>query len=187
MNARSACKINGLNYPAADQIGGRTSTICRSMACTLLKREACPPEEEKKWMKFFPGKTCAYCGGKATHLDHLHPLIIDRFPSGYGTEPANLVPCCTKCNQPKGNLDWEEFMRSSKCAQIVDADGDEETCRKKRIEIIKKFQMEMPPHVVHIDDEIREKWMTMLRGFDKALQDAQKVLIGLKKEMYKDE
>ena len=36
MNRCAACKINGFKYPAADQIGGRTSTICRSMACTLL-------------------------------------------------------------------------------------------------------------------------------------------------------
>lgn len=51
-------KINNFKYPTKSNIRGRTSTICRSMACTLIKREGCSQEDEKKWMKFFPdGKT----------------------------------------------------------------------------------------------------------------------------------
>ena len=54
------CKINGFKYPSSDKISGRISTICRSMACTLLDREGCSNEEEKIWKKFFPKNKCAY-------------------------------------------------------------------------------------------------------------------------------
>ena len=143
---REKCKINGFRYPSSDQIAGRTSTICRSMACTLLARTACSLEEEQKWTEFFPEKTCAYCGKSATHLDHLHALILERKPTGYGTEPANLVPCCRECNQPKGNMNWEDFMRSEKCHHIGDSQTDDsKEAMEKRIETIKRFQEAMPP------------------------------------------
>ncbi len=64
MNKRSACRINGIKYPTSDLIANRTSTICRSMASTMLIREPCFPTEEKQWIQFFPDKTCAYCGKK---------------------------------------------------------------------------------------------------------------------------
>ena len=120
-----ACKIDGFKYPSADNIKGRTSTICRSMACTLLAREGCSQAEENVWKAFFPDKKCAYCGKKASHLDHLYALISDRKPTGYYTEPANLVPCCRECNQPKGNMYWEDFMRSGNCHHVGDSQTDD--------------------------------------------------------------
>lgn len=186
MNKRNLCKINGFKYPTADHIGGRTSTICRSMACTLLDREACSPKEEKKWMRYFPEKKCAYCGKTATHLDHLHALIIDRKPTGYGTEPANLVPCCGECNQPKGNMLWEEFMRSNNCHHIGDAQTDDpKAAMENRIRNIKLFQKDMPPRKVNIDDEVMDKWTAILSDFDEMLKRAQESLLEIKKQLYK--
>jgi hypothetical protein len=186
MNKRPACKINGFKYPAADQIGGRTSTICRSMACTLLNRDACSPREEQIWVSFFKDKTCAYCGKPASHLDHLFPLIDDRKPTGYGTEAANLVPCCTDCNQPKGNSHWEEFMRSDRCHHIGDSFTDDPVhAMENRIENIKRFQAAMPPRKVDINSEILDKWTSMLTEFDTMLAKAQETLIEIKKELYK--
>lgn len=188
MNKRNACKINGFKYPAADQISGRTSTICRSMACTLLNRDACSPEDEKKWMEFFPEKKCAYCGKTATHLDHLHALIIDRKPTGYGTEPANLVPCCGDCNQPKGNLHWEEFMRSNNCHHVGDAQtADPQEAMEKRIENIRQFQTAMQPKKVVIDEETLNKWTEMLSDFDKMLKNVQDSLLEIKEQLYKQD
>ena len=126
---RSACKINGLKYPASDKISSRISTICRSMASTLMHRNPCSVEEFEKWKKFFPDNECAYCGKRATHLDHLHSLVKDERPTGYGTDAANLVPCCTECNQPKSNMDWEDFMRSEKCHHIGNAHEKEFSAR----------------------------------------------------------
>ncbi len=82
---KGRCKINGFKYPAADTISGRTSTICRSMACTLVTREPCTPELEKTWLSFFNDK-CAYCGDKATHLDHLFLLLMTSNPLDMGRD-----------------------------------------------------------------------------------------------------
>lgn len=185
MNKRPACKINDLKYPSPDPISGRTSTICRSMACTMLSRVACSPEQEKQWMVFFPEKTCAYCGKKATHLDHLHAYIIDRMPTGYGTEAANLVPCCTECNQPKSNMYWEDFMRSDNCHHIGDAETtDPKVAMEKRIKTIKQFQKAMPPKKVVIDEKILTKWKVILNDFDNKLKEANAVLLEIKNQLY---
>lgn len=179
---KSKCKINNFKYPASDKISGRISTICRSMACTLLDRKACSKEEEELWMTFFPEKQCAYCGKKATHLDHLHPLITGRKPTGYGTEPSNLVPCCDKCNQPKGNLDWKTFMKKL----IQDCQTEEETkAIEKRMNKIEAFQEAMPPKKVTLSDEMIKKWIDILDAFDEALKEAEADLLTMHKELYK--
>jgi hypothetical protein len=41
---------------------------------------------------------CAFCGDKASEWDHLRPLVVERRPTGYISEIANLVPACGKCN-----------------------------------------------------------------------------------------
>ena len=181
-------RINGFKYPSADTIDGRTSTICRSMACTLLERKACRPEEERTWRNFFPEKKCAYCGKPASHLDHLHALIVDRKPTGYGTEPANLVPCCRECNQPKGNMEWEAFMRSDKCRHVGDSQTDNpKEAMKKRIKTIQAFQAAMPPKKVVFDGATIGKWTEILSGFDAKLKEAHDALLGMKKTIYGDE
>ena len=179
------CKINGFKYPAADTIKGRTSTICRSMACTLVTREACTPESERIWMGFF-NDTCAYCGAAATHLDHLYPLVQDREPTGYGTGPSNLVPCCGKCNQAKGNMQWEEFMKSSKCLHVVGAYGNREDAMSARVNKIKEFQKAMPAKRITIGNATKEKWRDIRDQFTIALKQAEDELLKLKKELNKD-
>lgn len=55
---------------------------------------------------------CAYCGDRSTEWDHLRPLVLNRRPTGYVSEIANLVPSCGKCNQSKGNKPWKDWMLS---------------------------------------------------------------------------
>lgn len=55
---------------------------------------------------------CAYCGDRSTEWDHLRPLVLNRRPTGYVSEIANLVPACGKCNQSKGNKPWRDWMLS---------------------------------------------------------------------------
>lgn len=55
---------------------------------------------------------CAYCGDKSSEWDHLRPLVVQRRPTGFVTEIANLVPSCGKCNQSKGNKPWRDWMMS---------------------------------------------------------------------------
>ena len=65
-------------------------------------------------LKIDPGDLrCAYCGDKATEWDHLRPLVLQRRPTGFISEIANLVPCCGKCNQSKGNKNWRAWMLSN--------------------------------------------------------------------------
>jgi len=56
---------------------------------------------------------CAYCGNKASEWDHLRPLVLQRRPTGFVSEIANLVPACGKCNQSKGNKPWRAWMLSN--------------------------------------------------------------------------
>ena len=56
---------------------------------------------------------CAYCGNKASEWDHLRPLVLQRRPTGFVSEIANLVPACGKCNQSKGNKPWRDWMLSN--------------------------------------------------------------------------
>ena len=176
MIMREKCNINGFKYPKRDKLSSRSSTICRSMACTLLERKKCSEEDEKKWKKFFPKKECAYCGNPATHLDHLYSLIENKEPTGYGTEPANLVPCCSKCNQPKGNNKYYDFMRSEKCKHITYNQEEIEN----RIKIIDEFQKSMPAHRTMFSEDFLDKWRTIRDGFDNLLKNAEEELLELK-------
>jgi hypothetical protein len=39
-------------------------------------------------------------------------LVVNKKPTGYISEIHNLVPACGKCNQSKGNKDWQKWMVS---------------------------------------------------------------------------
>ncbi len=179
-NKRSACKIAGLKYPSADNVKNRTSTIARAMACALTPRIPCSPDDEKTWINIFcpDGKDlrCAYCGDKATHLDHLHPLINNLLPTGYGTDPGNLVPCCSKCNQRKGNLDWRVYMNSNLCKHV-------DNNIQGRIDRIEQLKDDLPPTIINWTEKegFKEEWERVYKACVKALKEAQDVL-----EKYKE-
>ena len=175
--------INGLKYPTFDKLTARTSTLCRSMACTLTIRKECTLEEEKIWLKHFGDMKCAYCGGEASHLDHLYPLIIERRPTGYGTEVANLVPCCKNCNQPKGNLNYEDFMKSPKCKHLI-ADGCTtiQQSIESRIQNIKDFEKELPAKKIDFSQKVLEMWDDILNKMDSMLKESEEDLLKIKEE-----
>jgi 5-methylcytosine-specific restriction endonuclease McrA len=50
------------------------------------------------------GQRCAYCGGSATTIDH----VLPRSRGGQDTW-ENLVACCVRCNNRKGNRTPEEM------------------------------------------------------------------------------
>lgn len=56
---------------------------------------------------------CVYCGDRSTEWDHLRALVVNRRPTGFISEIANLVPACGKCNQSKGNKPWREWVLSN--------------------------------------------------------------------------
>jgi hypothetical protein len=83
---------------------------------------------------------CAFCGDKSSEWDHLRPLVLNRRPTGYVSEIANLVPACGKCNQSKGNKPWRVWIVSKaklspagrKLANIADRVARLETYEKWR-------------------------------------------------------
>jgi hypothetical protein len=86
---------------------------------------------------------CSYCGDKATEWDHLRPLVLNRRPTGYVSEIANLVPACGKCNQSKGNKPWRDWMlskakRSPTGRQITDV-----ATRIERLDAYEKWRIPM--------------------------------------------
>lgn len=178
MNKRKACKISGLKYPASDNVKSRTSTIARAMASTLAPRIPCSSEMEEEWLRIFGSDDgdlkCAYCGAKATHLDHLHPLIVDTRPTGFGTEPGNLVPCCNSCNQKKRNMEWKEYMNN-----YCNYEGKEE--RKKKIEELEESPLKAIPNERFKEEGFCKDWDRIYYECVKALNNAQTVL-----EKYKE-
>ncbi|WP_410591113.1 HNH endonuclease [Amycolatopsis sp. lyj-23] len=49
------------------------------------------------WLRRLYRDRCAYCGGKAAHIDHVWPLVL-----GGDDAPWNLAPACADCNLSKG-------------------------------------------------------------------------------------
>lgn len=173
---RTSCKIAGLKYPASDKIKNRTSTIARSMACTLDSRIPCSDEQERRWLEILNQKqdnlTCVYCGNKATHLDHLYPLISDIYPTGWSSEPGNLVPCCGKCNQSKGNQDWEEYMNSDNCKHADDSKDE----RINRIKELLESELKPKQNNWSNNPNFKKEWENAYKSCCEALCQAQTIL-----------
>ena len=71
---------------------------------------------------------CAYCGATCTDWDHFRPLVRNGRPTGFMTEPRNLVPACGPCNQSKSGSDWRKWMDgnargSPRARGVPDIDG----------------------------------------------------------------
>lgn len=99
------------------KITGRSSSITNAFINSIIP-VLYPTEEEVKTaleiLEMPPDDfQCIYCGAVSSEWDHLRPLVKDKKPTGYISEIHNLVPSCGKCNQSKGNKEWEKWMLSS--------------------------------------------------------------------------
>jgi hypothetical protein len=99
--------------PGKSTITGRDSTI-RSQFIRAKAPYLAPCEAElAKRLKDFNNEgeaLCAYCGGEQTEWDHLFSMVMDKAWTGYFTEINNLIPACGKCNQSRGNKDFQLWM-----------------------------------------------------------------------------
>ena len=52
---------------------------------------------------FWPSRIdgCVYCGGDANTWDHLHPLVINRMPSGIVPSTFEMLPCAAGATRPR--------------------------------------------------------------------------------------
>jgi hypothetical protein len=117
------------DLPSKARIDGRTSSITavffQAITPVVIPSDA-EVEEAIKVLGMTNGNCrCAYCGDTRTEWDHFRPIVVNRKPTGYITEIANLVPACGKCNQSKGNKNWREWalgpaVRSPRSRRIID-------------------------------------------------------------------
>jgi len=157
-NIKSAFKM-----PNAVKITGRTSSITNSFVNGIIPVINPSESEINKALEILEMTPetvcCAYCGDAMTEWDHFRPLVVDKQPTGYITEIHNLVPACSKCNQSKGNSNWETWMRGS-------AKQSPATRRIKdmehRIELLRNYEKwDSPKYPTRIDIQKiigDEKW-----------------------------
>jgi hypothetical protein len=118
----STCTLSDKDYlaafrmPLGQSIKGRKTTVTNAFVNALIPA-IYPSADEIRTAIHILGLNardlrCSYCGDKASEWDHLRPLVVNRRPTGYISEIANLVPACGKCNQSKGNSNWREWMVS---------------------------------------------------------------------------
>lgn len=108
--------LNCFRMPTQLKITSRTSTITNAFANAIIPVIFPTEEEVAEALSILEldadDLRCAFCGDPSTEWDHLRPLIMNRRPTGYISEIANLVPACGKCNQSKGNKNWRDWIVS---------------------------------------------------------------------------
>ena len=118
--------------PVPMKITGRSSTITNAFVNSIIPVVP-PTDSDVETALSILGMAhssieCAYCGGVYSEWDHLRPLVKDKMPTGYISEIQNLVPSCGKCNQSKGNKDWQNWIvsdakKSPRTRRITDIDA----------------------------------------------------------------
>lgn len=162
-----------LNLPAKGSILGRKSSITaaffQSITVTIL-----PTFEEVEEALSILGMStghcvCAYCAGTKTEWDHFRPTVIERKPTGYITEIANLVPSCGKCNQSKGNKSWRNWIESNAPLAPIRKGTDGLESRIRRLEEFEKWREPVRLDYIAILGE--ERWNLYLSLLERCEQE----------------
>jgi len=119
----------------------RTSSITNSFVQAIIPVIEPTIEETEEALAILgmtpSTKSCCYCGDPSTTMDHFHPLVRDKRPTGYIHEVRNLVPSCGRCNSSKGQREWRKWMlgsakHSPRTRGVPDLDA--------RVERLQKFE-----------------------------------------------
>lgn len=65
---------------------------------------------------------------------------MNRRPTGFISEIANLVPACGKCNQSKGNKPWREWMQSAAALSPTGRNKPDVQVRIARLETFERWR-----------------------------------------------
>lgn len=153
------------------KLTGRKTTITGLFFTSLTPYIEPTPAEVDEALKIL-GMTreacvCAYCGGPKSEWDHFRAVVKNRAPTGYITEIANLVPACGKCNQSRGNGDWESWMRGG-APQSPASRGIPDL--EQRIERLKAFeQWSKPVKIDYADLAGAAEWAQHLSHLEAVL------------------
>jgi hypothetical protein len=162
--------------PVVQSMKSRKTSITNAFVSTIIPVIRPSPEDISEALKIL-GMTpetiaCAYCGDKCNAWDHLRPLVVNRRPTGYISEIANLVPACQPCNSSKTNSHWKEWMlrqtgNTPKNRGIADLD--------ERVGRLERFEVWREPTKVDFreilgDEDFEEYW----RELDRVVTELQK-------------
>tara|TARA_R110002074_G_scaffold396334_1_gene585640 strand:- start:5431 stop:6000 length:570 start_codon:yes stop_codon:yes gene_type:complete len=142
--------VKALRIPGKASARGRATSINGAFANAILPRIEPTLQEKQNTLEILnidaANVTCAYCGDPATEWDHLYPTVMSKKPTGWGTEAANLVPACGKCNQSKGNKHWETWMSGpavlSPTSRKIPATQERINALKNFVNALTAFQFE---------------------------------------------
>jgi hypothetical protein len=119
---------------------------------------------------------CVYCGDKSSEWDHLRPLVVQRRPTGFVTEIANLVPACGKCNQSKGNKPWRDWMMSKAKLSPTGRGLVNVAERVGRLDAFEKWRPPMQLEFASVlGNEDWENYWSMCEKVTEELRECQKV------------
>jgi hypothetical protein len=170
--------------PNAPNLNSRKSTIAKALSDGISPRLRPTESQFEEYSKFFPkkegGYDCAYCGNSFHYMEHFRPLVIELFPTGYGSDIYNLVPSCKNCNEKKKNDPWIKWMNDKDNPGIVDIEA-----HSRRFAILEQFQDWGESRVIHIPykDLIgEEKWNEYIKQYRQVL-DFLKNMNELQKEI----
>jgi len=176
-----------LKIPKKGRIMSRSSTLTNIFIASLMPYRKPTDKDFNKALKILrmsrENILCVYCGKTATEWDHLHPFVLDKKPTGYYTTIFNLVPSCGKCNQSKGNKNWENWMRKKHAARkdlearIKKIKSYEKRGKLKPLDVIKILGNKEWEKYITILDDILEK---MAYADEKAIELANRISAYLK-------
>jgi hypothetical protein len=178
------------SMPQPVKITGRSSSITNSFINSIIPVIAPSEDDVRKALEILEMSPetfqCIYCGVTCSEWDHLRPLVKGKKPTGFVSEIHNLVPSCGKCNQSKGNKEWEQWMRSTakwspKSRKVQDIED--------RVRRLRKYEQWLPPTVIDFEsivgkDVMAEHW----RNCDQVqanMKDSQKLAERINAEVKK--
>lgn len=118
---------------------------------------------KKTFWKRHKGAVCVFCGAPADTVDHK----LARSNGGNNSQ-KNLVPACAACNQAKGSMDFDLFLRYSRRFGPVNVKMIKNT-NISRLHDIGVIYSENIPHkqkVQIIKNKYPDDWDRLLRRFN---------------------
>ncbi len=128
--------------PSKADLKGRSSTISNAFAISItpyITPNAIEIKASYEFLKIGEGQ-CAYCLGEGNSKDHLKPLVRKGMPTGYITNIASLVPCCSSCNSSKGAKEFKKWYKSSDNVLRLKNKGLDDQTIEERYKIISDYE-----------------------------------------------
>jgi len=110
-------KHRDFKMPVGGKITSRKSTLVATFYKSITPEFLPTKKQVVEVLNLFDMQNvcrCVYCGDSWSEWDHFFSIVKKGGePSGYVAEISNLVPCCGKCNQSKGNNYWKDLITGS--------------------------------------------------------------------------